>query len=42
MRQERVAPWKQGMEALMLVLKEAEIKAEAITVHNNQGETESQ
>ena len=32
--------WKHGMSALMLSLKEAEIKAEYITVNMHQGNTE--
>ena len=37
MRWERVVPGKHGMSALMLALKEAEIKAETISVHMHQG-----
>ena len=36
MRQSRVVPGKHGMVALMLVLKEAEVKAEDISVHMHQ------
>ena len=39
-RQARLVPLKHGISALMLALKEAEIKAEAITVHMHQGHTE--
>ena len=37
MRQARVLPIKHGMSTLMLELKEAEIKAEAILIHMHQG-----
>ena len=37
-RQTRVVPGKHGMADLMLALKEAEIKAEAIPVHIYQGQ----
>ena len=39
MRQARVVPGKHGMAALILALKEAEIKAEAIPLHMYQGKT---
>ena len=39
MRQSRVLPGKYGMSALILALKESEIKAEAISVHMHQGQT---
>ena len=42
MRQARVVPGKHGMVALMLELKEAEIKEEYIPVNMYQGHTESQ
>ena len=42
MRQERVVPGKHGMSDLMIALKEAEIKAEAIPVHMHQGHTVTQ
>ena len=38
-RRTQVVPGKHGMTALMLALKEAEIKAEAIPVHMHQGHT---
>ena len=37
-----VVPGKHGMSALMLALKEAKIKAEAIPVQMHQGHTETQ
>ena len=39
MRQERVFPVKHVMSALMLALKEAEIKSEVIPVHMHHGNT---
>ena len=36
---ERVVPRKYGMAALMIALKEAEIKSEDIPVHIQQGQT---
>ena len=39
MRWERVVPGKHGMSALMLSLKEAEIKSEAIPVHMHHKQT---
>ena len=42
MRRARVVPGKPGMSALMLALKEAEIKAEDIPVQMHQGHTETQ
>ena len=42
MLRERVVPRKQGTAALMLELKEAEKKAEAIPLHMNEGHTEKQ
>ena len=41
MIQERVLSGKYGISALMLALKEEEIKAEAIPVHMHQGHTET-
>ena len=38
-RRARVVPGKPSMSALMLALKEAEIKSEAIPVHMHQGHT---
>ena len=38
----RVVPGKHGMVALMLEIKEVEIKAEAIPVYMHQGNTETQ
>ena len=42
MRWEIVVPGKHGTEDLILELKEAKIKAEAIPVHIYQGHTETQ
>ena len=42
MRRSRVVPGRHGMIALMLELKEAEINAEAISVHMHQGHIETQ
>ena len=42
MRQARVVPEKHGMVALMIALKEAEIKAEDIPGHMHQGQTVTQ
>ena len=42
MRRAIVVPGKHDMSDLMIELKEAEIKAEAIPVHMNQGHTETQ
>ena len=42
MRREIVVPVKHGMSALMLALKEAEIKVEAIPVHMHHGHIETQ
>ena len=39
---EIMVPGKNGMEYLILALKRAEIKAEAIPVHMHQGHTETQ
>ena len=41
-RRERVVPGKHGMSGLMLSIKEAQIKAEAIAVHMHQGNIETQ
>ena len=41
MRQARGLTRKHGMVALMIPLKEAEIKAEAIPVHMKKGQTET-
>ena len=37
----RLVPGKHGMVALMIALKEAEIKTEAISVHMHQRQTET-
>ena len=42
MRRAIVVTGKYGMASLMLALKEAEIKSEAIPVHMHQGHTETQ
>ena len=42
MKHSRVLPRKHGMSALMLALKEAEVKEEAIPVQINQGNKETQ
>ena len=42
MRQARLVPGKHDMAALLLALKEAEIKAKAIPVHMHQGHIETQ
>ena len=42
MRWTRVMPGKHGMSALMLALKEAEIKSEAIQLHLQQVHIETQ
>ena len=42
MRRSRVVPGKHGMVFLMIALKEAKIKAEAIPVHMHQDKTETQ
>ena len=42
MRRSRVVPEKNGMAALLLALDEAYIKAEAIPVHMQQGQTSTQ
>ena len=42
MRWARVVPGKHGMSALMLALKEAEIKAESILLYMHQGHIEIQ
>ena len=42
MRRARVVPIKNDMAALMISLKEAQIKAEAIPVQMHQGHTETQ
>ena len=41
MRRARLVPGKHGMSTLMVALKEAEIKEEAIPVHIHQGHTET-
>ena len=42
MRRKIMAPVKYGMVALILELKEAQIKAEAIPLHMQRGNTETQ
>ena len=42
MRREIMGTRKHGMTALMLAIKEAETKAEAIPVHMHQGQTATQ